>query len=155
MPRVDYERNIWHPELFDFGSGTRGARLDRIVGESLGAAVWDLDPGASSGPYHFHHGTQELLIVLRGRPALRTPDGEHELEEGAVVPFARGAAGAHQVLNRSDAVVRYLMVGNHTTPEIIEYADSGRIAAMAKTESLSGEELMGFFRHEDAVEGRE
>ena len=59
------------------------------------------------------------------------------------------------MLNRSDGVVRYLMVGNHTTPEIVEYVDSGRIAAMAKTESLSGQELLGFFRHEDAVEGRE
>ena len=82
---MDYERNIWDAELFDFGGGTRAARLDRITGESLGAGLWELDPGANSGPYHFHHGTQELLIVLRGRPTLRTPEGERELEEGAVV----------------------------------------------------------------------
>jgi uncharacterized cupin superfamily protein len=152
---VEYERNVWDAELLDFGGGTRGVRLDRIAGEPLGAALWELDPGANSGPYHFHHGTLELLIVLRGRATLRTPQGERELDEGAVVPFARGAAGAHQVLNRSDGVVRYLMIGSHASPEIIEYVDSERIAAMAKTESISGTELLEFFRHEDAVEGRE
>ncbi len=152
---MDYEHNVWQAELLDFGAGTRGARLDRIDGEPLGAALWELDPGAASGPYHFHHGTLELLIVLRGRPTLRTPEGERELDEGAVVPFARGAAGAHQVLNHSDAAVRYLMVGSHASPEIIEYVDSKRIAAMAKTESLAGEALLAFFRYEDAVEGRE
>ena len=152
---MEYEHNVWQAALVDFGAGTRGARLDRIAGEVLGAALWELDPGANSGPYHFHHGTLELLIVLRGRPTLRTPEGERELDEGDVVPFARGATGAHQVLNRSDAIVRYLMIGSHASPEIIEYVDSGRIAAMAKTQSQTGEPLLAFFRHEDAVEERE
>ncbi len=152
---MEYERNVWNAELIDFGGGTRGARLDRIAGEPLGGAVWELDPGATSGPYHFHHGTLELLVVLRGRPTLRTPEGERELEEGAVVPFPRGSAGAHQVFNRSGDVVRYLMLASHTTPDICEYVDSGRLAAMAKTESQSGEPLLAFFRLEDAVEGRE
>jgi uncharacterized cupin superfamily protein len=155
MPGVEYEHNIWNVELVDFGAGTRGARLDRIEGEPLGAALWELDPGASSGPYHFHHGTLELLIVLRGQPTLRTPEGERRLEEGDVVPFARGASGAHQVLNGSDAIVRYLMIGSHASPEIIEYVDSGRIAAMAKTQSQTGEPFLAFFRQEDAVEERE
>jgi uncharacterized cupin superfamily protein len=155
MRPVEFERNIWDAELEDFGDGARGARLDRIPRDMLGAALWELDRGASSGPYHFHHGTLELLIVLRGRPTLRTPDGERELDEGAVVPFARGAPGAHQVSNHSDGVVRYLMIGSHTSPDIVEYVDSKRIAAAAHTESISGESLLKFFRHEDAVEGRE
>jgi uncharacterized cupin superfamily protein len=155
MPRVEFEGNVWNAELEDFGEGVHGARLDRIPGEALGAAVWELDPGATSGPYHFHHGTLELLIVLSGRPTLRTPDGERELDEGAVVPFARGAPGAHQVTNRSDEVVRFLMVGSHTSPDVIEYVDSKRIAAAARTESISGDSLLKFFRHEDAVESRE
>jgi uncharacterized cupin superfamily protein len=155
MLPVEFERNIWEAELEDFGDGVRGARLDRIPRKALGAAVWELDPGASSGPYHFHHGTLELLIVLRGRPTLRTPAGERELDEGAVVPFAQGAQGAHQVSTRSDGVVRFLMIGSHTSPDIVEYVDSKRIAAAARTESISGESLLKFFRHEDAVEGRE
>jgi uncharacterized cupin superfamily protein len=154
MRRMEYERNVWGAKLAEFGDGVRGARLDRIADEALGAAVWELDPGATSGPYHFHHGTLELLIVLRGRPTLRTPDGERELEEGAAVPFARGAAGAHQVLNRTDGVVRYLMIGSHTSPDVVEYVDSGRIAAAARTASISGEPLLKFFRHEDAVDSR-
>jgi uncharacterized cupin superfamily protein len=151
---AEFEANVRDAELFDFGNGLRGARLARSGGP-LGAAVWELDPGADSGPYHFHHGTEELLIVLRGTPTLRAPAGERELREGDVVAFAAGPEGAHKVLNRTDAVVRYLMIGSHTTPDVVEYVDSGRIAATAKTASQTGEPLLAFFRLEDAVDSRE
>jgi hypothetical protein len=39
-------------------------------------------------------------VVLRGRPTLRTPEGERELVEGDVACFMRGAAGAHQCAER-------------------------------------------------------
>jgi hypothetical protein len=32
--------------------------------------------------FHFHHGSEELLIVLRGRPTLRTPEGERAARRG-------------------------------------------------------------------------
>jgi uncharacterized cupin superfamily protein len=32
---------------------------------------------------------EELVVVLDGRPSLRTPDGWRELHEGEVVPFLR------------------------------------------------------------------
>ena len=116
----------------------RGKRLRRQLGATLSAAVWELDPGGSQAPYHFHHGGEELLIVLRGTPTLRSPEGERELKEGEVVHFPRGPEGAHQLLNRSDSVARYVIAAAQGTPEIIEYPDSGKIAAMARTETSAG-----------------
>ena len=59
----------------------------------LGASVYELPPDGY-GVYHFHHGSEELLIVLRGQPTLRTPDGERQLDEGEAVVFPRGRTRA-------------------------------------------------------------
>ncbi len=54
--------------------------------------------------FHFHHASEELLLVLRGRPTLRTLEGERQLEEGEVVHFPTGRAGAHEIRNDTDDV---------------------------------------------------
>ena len=81
-----------------------------------------MPPEGTSGFYHFHHGAEELLVVLRGRPTLREPAGERVLGEGDVV-------------NHTAAPVRYLMVSNRPSPEAVEYLDSRQISVMAFTES--------------------
>src|SRR5919202_49664 len=147
---MDFATNVW-TELEDFGDGVSGARLARIRGETLAAAVWELQPGASVD-YHFHHGTRELLVVLRGRLTLRTHEGEREVAEGETVPFARGRDGAHGMTNASDSPVRYLVVAAHDSPDVIEYPDNGTIGVMARTVANTGEPLEAFFRMADAVE---
>jgi hypothetical protein len=57
--------NVWD-DVPDWG-GVGALRLDRAE-TGLGASVWELQPGASQFVYHFHHGNDELLLVLRGRP---------------------------------------------------------------------------------------
>ena len=88
--------NIWSDEWGEqgpdwSGGGGRGKLLPR--GEGLGATVYELGPG-NFVPYHFHHRWEELLIVLRGNPTLRTPDGERRLEEGDAVLLPVTAARA-------------------------------------------------------------
>ena len=61
--------------------------------------MYEIPPGNANCPYHYHFANEELLIVLRGRPHLRTPDGWRQLEEGEVVAFPIGERGAHQVVN--------------------------------------------------------
>jgi uncharacterized cupin superfamily protein len=146
----EYADNLWIEDLGETDEGTRGVRLRRAPGSTLGAALWELDPGAA-GPYHLHHGTEELLIVLRGRLTLRTPDGERELAEGDVAHFPRGRDGAHGVANRSDGVVRYVMAAAHGTPDVIEYPDRGEIAAIARTPGATGEPLFAMLPFGDGL----
>ncbi len=143
--------NVWKVELQpddDWGPGVRGERLlERPPGTRLVSAVWELDAGARSPKYHLHHATEEMLVVLTGTATLRTPAGERNLVEGDVVHFPVGAAGAHQVINRSDGVARYLMIGAHSTLDAIEYVDDSRVIVYSHAASLlQGESL--FFTHE-------
>jgi uncharacterized cupin superfamily protein len=120
------------------GGGAQARRLAR--GEELGASLYRLEPG-DHVPYHFHHASEELLVVLRGRPTLREPAGGRELAEGDVVHFARGPGGAHALRNETETEVRYLMISTLHTPEVAEYPDLRQITAQARTASLTGERL--------------
>jgi uncharacterized cupin superfamily protein len=126
----------WEHESDEEWAAGRSTRLPR--GDRIGATVYEIDPGRSSGLYHFHHGAEELLVVLRGRPTLREPAGERVLEEGEVVHFTVGPEGAHQLLNHTDEPVRYLLAANRPSPEAVEYPDSGQLSVMAFTESQLG-----------------
>lgn len=117
----------------------RSSRLPR--GDRIGASVYEIDPGQTSGLYHFHHGAEELLVVLRGTPTLREPAGERVLEEGEVVLFPVGPDGAHQLRNETDEPVRYLMAANRPSPEAVEYPDSRQLSVMAFTDSQLGTPL--------------
>jgi uncharacterized cupin superfamily protein len=119
-----------------------GAKSKRLVesGPALGATVYELGPG-NSVIYHFHHGAEELLIGLRGRPTLRTPEGEHQLAEGEVVHFPVGPDGTHGIRNDTDEPVRYVVASIRVSPEVAEYPDLNQITAQARTGSQTGEQL--------------
>jgi uncharacterized cupin superfamily protein len=110
----------------------------RLGAELMGGSVYEVDSGKKLWPYHVHHANEEWLIVLRGRPTLRTPEGERELVEGDVVCFPRGAAGAHQVRNETEEPARILMLSTDIVPEILEYPDSGKIDTL----SAKGERIL-------------
>lgn len=128
----------WDPGEDWSGGGSRGKRLPR--GTALGASVYELGPG-NWIPVHFHHGSEELLVVLRGRPTLRTRDGDRQLGEGETVHFPTGPDGTHGVSNDTDESVRYLMVSTLHSPEVVEYPELKQIAAHARTGSQTGERL--------------
>jgi uncharacterized cupin superfamily protein len=133
------------------GFRARRARIGHQLGtERLGISQWELPPGEAAYPYHLHLAEEELLIVLSGTPALRTPDGWRDLAEGEVVSFPRGEAGAHQVVNRSDATVRFLAISTHGDPDIVIYPDSNKLGAAERLPKGGG--LRTFFRLDDVVD---
>jgi uncharacterized cupin superfamily protein len=136
---VNVFRDDWD-EGEDWSGG--GARSTRLVGPGvqLGATVYELGP-ANFAVYHFHHGSEELLVVLRGRPTLKTSEGERQLAEGEVVHFPTGPEGAHGLRNDSDEPVRYVVAGIRVTPEVVEYPELGQITAQGRTPSQTGEQL--------------
>jgi uncharacterized cupin superfamily protein len=128
------------------------ANYKRVKAGDLALGVYELFPGQTQCPYHFHHGNDELLLVLKGRPTLRTPEGDVELEPGDAVPFPAGPAGAHQMVNRGDEPAHYVIAARHVSPEIVEYPDSGKLAAMSYGESQRDERLWTIHRLDDAVD---
>jgi uncharacterized cupin superfamily protein len=138
MKVVNVYADEWEATEDRKGFGFRDAWIGaRLGAELIGGSVYEVDPGKKLWPYHVHHANEEWLIVLRGRPTLRTPEGEQELVEGDVACFLRGPSGAHQVINRTDAPVRVFMLSTMLMPEIVEYLDTGKVGSRdAKGERL-------------------
>jgi uncharacterized cupin superfamily protein len=140
----DDAANVW-ADVPEWGGGIGARRLVRDPGGSLNASIWQLQPGATQFVYHFHHGSEELLLVLRGTPTVRMHDGDHALAEGDVVPFPRGPRGGHQLRNDGDSVARVLVVAATTDPDVAEYPETGKVAVV-----VAGKHR--FHRTGDAVE---
>ena len=147
--------NIYRPEFEDGerpeGFRPRRARIGYQLGlELLGCSLFELPPGEAAYPYHFHYADEELLIVLRGRPTLRTPEGERELEEGEALRFGLGEDGAHQVINRSDDIATFITVSSSGRPDVVVYPDADKIGVGERLPRGGG--LRAYFRRGDAVD---
>ncbi len=144
---------IYDPEdLEGFRAGMY--RLGPVVGaERTGATLYELPPGELLCPYHYEYGEEEWLLVLSGRPFVRTPEGTEELKPMDVVFFKRGAEGAHQVGNRTDEPARVLMWSDVVWPTGTAYPDSDKVGLwLAPGDSLMVERSSGveYYRGESA-----
>jgi uncharacterized cupin superfamily protein len=135
--------NLYRDELDESrdrpGWRVTGASVgEKIEAELIGGTVYELEQGNRLWPYHTHHANEEWAIVVRGRPTLRTPEGEQELAERDVVAFRRGRGGAHQIRNDTQEPARVLMLSTLVKPDLVEYLDSGKVGAR----SIDGERIL-------------
>jgi uncharacterized cupin superfamily protein len=107
----------------------------QIGATKMGATVYDLPPGQSSFPYHYEYGCEEWLLVVAGRPTLRHPGGEDELEPGDLVCFPEGPEGAHKVTNRTDETVRIMILSTKAWPAIAIYPDSDKVGVWTEDQA--------------------
>ena len=126
-PPFKYEPS--DPEGYRAGVYRMGADLGAT---ETGTTMYELPPGQAVCPYHYEHAEEEWLLVLEGRPSVRTPDGTEQLNPLDIVFFARGPDGAHQVRNDTDETVRVLMWGSVVYPAVSVYPDSDKIGVWTR-----------------------
>jgi len=108
----------------------QGARLARgTAARKLGASIDILAPGKRGCPYHLHHAQEEMFIVVEGTGTLRVAGEMLPLKTGDVVFIPAGPEYPHQILNTSNAPLKYLSISTMEHPEICEYPDSGKYLA--------------------------
>jgi len=103
-------------------------REKRALGDAVGLTkigvnLTTLFPGKESSMRHFHTREDEFVFVLEGEVVLRTEAGEQVLTAGMCAGFPAGVADGHQLVNRSDASVRYLEISNRDPVDVVEYPD--------------------------------
>ncbi len=109
----------------------RTARVGKMLGASgLGYSYDVVPPGKRACPFHSHRANEEMFLVLEGRGTLRYGDEARPIRAGDVIccPVG-GPETAHQIVNDSDAELRYLAVSTMVAPEVCEYPDSDKVLA--------------------------
>lgn len=104
------------------------ARFGPTLGASdTGASLYVVPPGQAVCPYHYEYGEEEWLLVLEGRPTIRTPEGSEPAAPMDLVFFPMGPDGAHQVRNDTDEPVRVLMWSTVARVAASAYPDSDKV----------------------------
>ena len=121
---VDVAWDEGDPEGYNAGY----VRVGPLIGAArLGLSVYELPPGQSIAPYLYELGDEEWLVVLSGRPTLRSPEGEQELGAWDTVCFPEGPDGAHKLTNRTGGTVRLAMLSTRRHPAVTVFPDSGKV----------------------------
>jgi uncharacterized cupin superfamily protein len=108
----------------------QGARLGPgTAARKLGCTFDIVPPGKQSCPYHLHHAQEELFVILEGSGTLRVAGERLPIKAGDVIFMPAGPEYPHQILNTSDAPLKYLSLSTKEYPEVCEYPDSGKFMA--------------------------
>ncbi|MGE5714402.1 MAG: cupin domain-containing protein [Betaproteobacteria bacterium] len=120
--------------LYD-GSRSGGVAGQRVgtIARKLGAGVDIVPPGKRACPYHFHYAQEEMFVVLEGEGTLRVAGEMIPIRAGDVIGIPPGPEYPHQIINTSNALLKFLSISTQEVPEVCEYPDSGKYLAYART----------------------
>lgn len=65
-------------------------------------SIYEIPPGKSAYPYHYHHKNEETFFILRGQGLLKTPEGDRTVSAGDLLFFPANSEGAHKLTNLSE-----------------------------------------------------
>ncbi len=126
--------NVEEVEQREFRKGRIANRVRRLAsaagGAAIGCAHFELAPGDTSYPYHFHSSLEEALFVLEGEGTLRIGPDQVAVRSGDYVAFPVGPELAHTLKNSGTATLRYLVISGPCTPvtmDVIGYPDSKKV----------------------------
>lgn len=119
-----------YPQAFQkLVAGRFKKRLGDAIGlQNFGVNLVKLQPGSCSSVRHWHTKQDEFIYILEGEVTLITDAGEEVLYPGHAAGFPAGEANGHHLINRSNAVVLYLEIGDRTEGDEVDYPDEDLIA---------------------------
>lgn len=100
-------------------------------GQRLGCSMYEIKPGKSAWPLHYHLGNEEAIYILEGSALLEYGEAQVELKAGAYVALCVGEQAAHRMTNVGQGVLRYLCVSTMHEPDVTIYPETGKVGVFA------------------------
>ena len=121
-----------------FEKGSRFALSNRALGRATGAQAigcshYEVPPGRTAFPSHYHCANEESIYILEGSGTLRIGAEQISVGPGDYATFPAGPEYAHQLLNTGESPLRYLCFSTLARTDVVGYPDSGKIGAMSYT----------------------
>lgn len=133
METPKYVVNVEDVKPLEMSRGKFAITSRRLAGaagaQKLGCSVWEIAPGKTSFPTHWHAANEEGLFVLSGTGEARIGGVPHPIRAGDYVAFPVGPEHAHQVVNTGAETLRFLGISTALLPEVVGYPDSQKLVA--------------------------
>ncbi len=143
IDEVKLEEMVREPLYATRSGRVIGPRVPGAVAHKLGVSLDIVPPGKVTCPYHLHHAQEEMFIILEGEGTLRVAGERVPVRAGDVIAIPPGPEYPHQLVNTSNAAMKYLSISTQETPEVCEYPDSTKyLAYVEKGGPLIGEGKM-------------
>lgn len=109
-------------------------------------ALYEVPPGKSAHPYHYHMKNEESFYIISGKGILKSPEGERSVSAGDFLFFPANENGAHKLTNISEGEpLIYLDFDTKNDLEVAVYPDSGKIG-------IFGSNLRQIYKINDQVD---
>lgn len=96
-------------------------------------SVYEIPPGKTAYPYHFHYKNEETFYIISGQGILKTPEGEKAVGPGELLFFPAGPEGAHKLTNCSEKdMLVYIDFDAVHDLDVAVYPDSDKIGIWGK-----------------------
>jgi uncharacterized cupin superfamily protein len=96
---------------------------------NFGVNLTKLVPGGESALLHRHSKQDEFVFILQGEPTVVTETNEVRLSPGMCAGFPANGI-AHHLVNRTDADVVYLEIGDRSPGDQVSYPNDDLQAAL-------------------------
>jgi uncharacterized cupin superfamily protein len=138
-PKPGRHPQVTHVEDAEARTMSQGSRfgatirpLGRATGATwLGCNHFEVEPGRTAFPHHYHCAIEEAVFILEGEGTLRLGDETMRVRAGDYVSFPAGPDHAHQITNSGPTPLKYLCVSTRSRTDVVGYPDSKKVAAMA------------------------
>jgi uncharacterized cupin superfamily protein len=144
-----HEHGIFKAKYADVG-GKIGAR-------QLGYNITIIPSGKKSWPFHNHHVSEEMFLILEGTGLIRHGDNKFPIKKNDIIACPTGDRSvAHQIINDGKTDLKYLALSTKKPYDICEYPDSDKILSRVTSEDDSnlwnmskGNESYDYFEGEE------
>ena len=131
-------RDNKHGDTFEAKIGSFG----RAIGSTgIGAMLHVVEPGKKAFPFHAHHMTQELFVIMEGEGTYRFGSESYPVKAGDVLAAPTGGPEvAHQIINTGSMTLKYIGISANPggVGDVVEYPDSNKFAVSSRFDWATG-----------------
>ncbi|MEM7543953.1 MAG: cupin domain-containing protein [Pseudomonadota bacterium] len=105
-------------------------RVNKSLGDEtgltgLGFHIIEVQPGAETTEYHFHHYEDECVYVLNGTATAEIGEEKVEIKPGDFIGYRKGGL-AHTITNTGTELFRCIVVGQRLAHDVGDYPRQGK-----------------------------
>jgi uncharacterized cupin superfamily protein len=144
-------RDTSHGDGFEAKVGSFG----RTIGSTgIGVMLHVVPPGKKAFPFHAHHQTHELFVILEGEGTYRFGAETYPIKANDVVAAPTGGAEvAHQIVNTGTVPLKYLGISANPggVGDVVEYPDSGKFAVSSRYDRATGKSGLRYIGRQETT----